>query len=103
MRHSVETGFSFGLTSGVITTPGLIVGLHSSTYFKPAVIGGVLTMAIADAFSDALGFIFPRRPRTSIRQKKYGEATISAFMAKFFFALTFLARFSSSALIRRSR
>jgi len=55
MRHSITTGFSFGLTSGVITTLGLLVGLNSGTHSKLVVIGGILTIAIADAFSDALG------------------------------------------------
>ena len=32
MRESVKTGISFGLTSGVITTLGLMVGLHSGTH-----------------------------------------------------------------------
>ena len=91
MRHSVETGFSFGLTSGVITTLGLIVGLHSSTHSKPAVIGGVLTIAIADAFSDALGIHISEEAENKHTAKEIWEATISAFMAKFFFALTFLA------------
>ena len=54
MKHSLKVGFSFGLTSGIITTLGLMVGLHSGTNSKIAVIGGVLTIAIADAFSDAL-------------------------------------------------
>jgi hypothetical protein len=39
----------------VTTTLGLIVGLHSFFGSKLVVIGGVLTIAIADAFSDALG------------------------------------------------
>lgn len=55
MKHSLKIGFSFGLTSGIITTLGLMVGLHSGTHSKLVVIGGVLIIAIADAFSDALG------------------------------------------------
>ncbi|HID20408.1 MAG TPA: hypothetical protein EYP28_05685, partial [Methanophagales archaeon] len=55
MKHSLKIGFSFGLTSAIITTLGLMVGLHSGTHSKLVVIGGVLTIAIADAFSDALG------------------------------------------------
>jgi hypothetical protein len=55
MKHSLKTGFSFGLTSGIITTLGLMVGLHSGTHSKFVVIGGILTIAVADAFSDALG------------------------------------------------
>jgi hypothetical protein len=40
MNDSIKKGFGFGLTSGVITTLGLIVGLHSSTNSTLAVIGG---------------------------------------------------------------
>jgi len=55
MRHLLKVGFSFGLTSGIVTTLGLMVGLHSSTHSKLVVIGGILTIAIADALSDAMG------------------------------------------------
>ena len=55
MNHSVKVGFSFGLTSAVITTLGLIVGLNAGTHSKLVVLGGIITIAIADAFSDALG------------------------------------------------
>ncbi len=39
MKHSIKTGVSFGLTSGIITTLGLMVGLNSSTHSRIAVIG----------------------------------------------------------------
>ena len=55
MKDSLRTGISFGLTSAVITTLGLMVGLHSGTHSKIVVFAGILTIAIADAFSDALG------------------------------------------------
>jgi len=55
MKHPVKVGLSFGLTSGVVTAVGLMVGLHSGTHSRLAVIGGILTIAVADAFSDALG------------------------------------------------
>jgi acid phosphatase family membrane protein YuiD len=55
MKDSLRTGISFGLTSAVITTLGLMVGLHSGTHSKIVVLAGILTIAIADAFSDALG------------------------------------------------
>jgi vacuolar iron transporter family protein len=48
-------GLSFGLTSGVITTLGLIVGLHAGTHSRAAVLGGIFTIAIADSLFDALG------------------------------------------------
>ena len=89
MRPSIRKGFSFGLTSGVITTLGLIVGLNSSTHSALVVIGGILTIAIADAFSDALGIhIAEESGGSSI--KEVWESTISTFLSKFVFALTFV-------------
>ena len=39
LNHSTKIGFNFGLTSGIITTLGLMVGLHSGTHLKLVVIG----------------------------------------------------------------
>jgi hypothetical protein len=61
MKDSIRTGISFGLTSVVITTLGLMVGLHAGTHSKIVVLAGILTIAIADAFSDALGIRFQRK------------------------------------------
>jgi len=55
MKRQLEVGLSFGLTSAIITTLSLIVGLIPGTESKIVVIGGILTIVIADAFSDALG------------------------------------------------
>ena len=55
MKEWLRSGVSFGLTSAVITTLGLMVGLHSGTGSKLVVLEGIITIAIADAFSDALG------------------------------------------------
>ena len=90
MRDSLKTGFSFGLTSGIITTLGLMVGLHSGTHSKLAVIGGVLTVAIADAFSDALGIHVSEESENKHTPKQIWASTISAFLTKLVFGLTFL-------------
>jgi len=90
VKHSWKTGISFGLTSGIITTLGLMVGLHSGTHSKLAVIGGVLTIAIADAFSDALGIHVAEESESKHTMKEIWEATISTFVSKFIFALTFI-------------
>ncbi len=66
MNGSLQTGIHFGLTSGVITTLGLMVGLHSSTHSLLAVVGGLLTNTIADAFSDTQGYRIPGGVRWSI-------------------------------------
>lgn len=90
MKHSLRAGFSFGLTSGIITTLGLIVGLDSGTHSKLVVVGGILTIAVADAFSDALGMHISEESENKYKQREIWEATFSTFLAKFFFALTFL-------------
>jgi VIT1/CCC1 family predicted Fe2+/Mn2+ transporter len=90
MKHSLKTGFSFGLTSGIITTLGLMVGLHSGTHSKIVVIGGVLMIAIADAFSDALGIHISEESENKHSTKEIWESTIATFLTKLIFASTFI-------------
>jgi VIT1/CCC1 family predicted Fe2+/Mn2+ transporter len=90
IKHSLKTGLSFGLTSGIITTLGLMVGLHSGTHSRVVVVGGILTIAIADAFSDALGIHVSEESENVHTTREIWEATLSTFFAKFMFALTFI-------------
>ncbi|NQU83212.1 MAG: hypothetical protein HQ536_00725 [Parcubacteria group bacterium] len=90
MKHSIKTGLGFGITSGVITTIGLIVGLGTSTGSKLVIIGGVLTIAVADALSDAMGIHVSEESKNSKKIKEIWEATIATFVSKFFFAITFM-------------
>ena len=90
MREALKTGISFGLTSGVITTLGLMVGLHSGTHSKLVVLGGILMIAIADAFSDALGIHVSEESENIHTRKQIWASTISTFLSKFMFALTFV-------------
>lgn len=93
MKLSVRKGFGFGLTSGIITTLGLIVGLNSSTHSLIAVIGGILTIAIADALSDSLGIHVSEEFENQHTTKEIWESTFSTFISKFVFALTFIVPF----------
>ena len=90
MKDSLKTGIYFGLTSGTITTVGLMVGLHSGTHSKIVVLGGILTIAIADAFSDALGIHISKESENKYSTRAIWESTISTFLTKFLFALTFV-------------
>jgi len=90
MNHSVKVGLSFGLTSGIITTLGLMIGLYSGTYSKLAVLGGILTIAIADSLSDALGIHISEESEGRHSTKEIWTATGSTFVSKFIFALTFV-------------
>ena len=90
MKLSYIKGISFGLTSGIITTLGMMVGLDSGTHSKLAVLGGILTIAIADAFSDALGMHISEESENVHSNKEVWESTIATFCAKLIFALTFV-------------
>jgi vacuolar iron transporter family protein len=90
MKQQFKTGVCFGLTSGIITTLGLMVGLEAGTKSVLAVIGGVLTIAIADAFSDALGIHISEESEAKHTPKQVWESTIATFITKFLIAITFI-------------
>jgi len=90
MKNSLLKGSSFGLTSGVITTLGLMVGLHSGTNSEIAVLSGIITIAVADGLSDALGIHISEESENVHTEKQIWAATISTFMVKFCVALTFI-------------
>lgn len=90
MKDSLRTGFCFGLTSGIITTLGLMVGLNSGTGSKLAVIGGILTIAVADAFSDALGIHISEESENAHSTREVWESTVFTFVSKFLVAMTFI-------------
>lgn len=89
IHHSLQTGITFGLTSGIITTLGLTVGLHAGTQSRVVVLGGILTIAIADAFSDALGIHVSEEAENIHSPREIWIATSATFASKFFCALSF--------------
>jgi VIT1/CCC1 family predicted Fe2+/Mn2+ transporter len=66
-----------------------MVGLYSGTASKSAVLGGIITIAIADAMSDALGMHISEES-VNKNHSYVWAATISTFITKFIFALTFV-------------
>ncbi len=54
------------------------------------VIGGILVIAIADAFSDALGIHISEESEKKHSPREIWESTISTFFSKFVFALIFI-------------
>ncbi len=90
LKLSIKTGLGFGLTSGVITTLGLMIGLYSGTQSSKAVIGGILTIAVADAFSDALGIHISQESQNQYSFKQIWISTLATFLSKFLMAISFL-------------
>lgn len=93
MKDSIKRGFSFGLTTGVVTTLGMIMGLNASTNSLLAILGGIIIIAIADALSDAFGVHMSEEFANGKDQKSVWEATLSTFLFKFVIALTFIIPF----------
>jgi len=90
MKESIKRGVSFGLTSGIITTLGIMIGLNTGTGIRLVVIGGILTVAIADAFSDALGIHIAEESSHRNGHKAIWEATIATFLTKLIIASSFI-------------
>jgi VIT1/CCC1 family predicted Fe2+/Mn2+ transporter len=78
------------LTSGVITTLGLIVGLNSSTKSKLAVTAGIIILAIADGLSDARGIHVSEEAEGEHTSFELWESTLCTFLSKLFVALSFI-------------
>jgi len=93
MIKFLKTGVSFGLTSATITTLGLMIGLYSSTNSKTVVLGGILIIAIADAFSDALGIHLVEESKNHRTEKEVWFSTLFTFLSKFIFTLTYAVPF----------
>ena len=88
-NDGVRTGLFFGATSGVITTIGLITGLNAGTHSVTAVLGGIFVIALADAMSDALGIHLAEEAKPDATTQLIWSATVSTFLNKFVFALSF--------------
>jgi hypothetical protein len=81
-------GISFGITSGTITTLGLMVGLYSGTRSTLAVIGGILIIAVADSLSDSLS-LHSSEEAGKDSAKKIKTTPFYTFLSKFIYTLTF--------------
>lgn len=92
--HQLITGISFGLTTAVITSLGIIVGLHSATSSKLAVVAGIVVMAVADGLSDAVSMHTAEEAEVEGGKGKYTPkeiwlTTLFTFLAVSGFTLTF--------------
>lgn len=90
MKTPWRTGFSFGLTSGIITTLGLMIGLNSGTHSKLAVVGGIIAIAITDALSDAIAMHVAEESTGDKNSLSIWHATFATFITKFGFSTIFV-------------
>ena len=86
----IKMGFGFGITSGVLTTLGMMVGMYSAVGSKLAIIGGILSIAIADAFADAFGMHVSTEGEKHVSYNHIMQASGSTFIFKLLFAFSFM-------------
>lgn len=85
--------FAYGISSGVLTTLGVMVGLLGATSSRLAVIGGILSIAIADSLSDSLGVYSLKISERGTTKKQALKSAINVFIGKLIFALSFIIPF----------
>ena len=77
------------MTSGVITTLGLMIGLDAGTGSKLVLLSGILVIAFADAMSDALGIHVSEESEGNNSRMNVWLSTIATFVTKLVIALSF--------------
>jgi len=90
LKPSYRKGIGFGVTSGIITTLGVMTGLFSGTDSKAIVLGGVLLIAFADSMSDAFGIHISEEFTRKSSERQVWVSTISTFLSKALVSLSFV-------------
>jgi vacuolar iron transporter family protein len=82
--------YVFGSAAAIITNVSLVVGLGSARAGKGPIIGGLLTIALADNISDSLGFhLYRETGRDGERRTLY--STVLYFASRLLVSLSFVA------------
>jgi VIT1/CCC1 family predicted Fe2+/Mn2+ transporter len=81
--------FSFGSTSGIVTSMGLIIGLGTAATQTATIVSGLLIIAVADNITDSLSIhVYQEAERLEARSAF--RATLTNFVARLLVALTFV-------------
>jgi vacuolar iron transporter family protein len=82
--------YVFGSAAAIITNVSLIVGLGSARTGKGPILGGLLTIALADNISDSLGFHLYREAGSSGERLTFAS-TVLNFTSRLLVSLSFVA------------
>ena len=87
----LRSGIGFGLTSGILATLGMAIGLSSSgTNSRQVVISGILLLAVTETLADALAMHISVESESEHSPAEIWVTTISTMLSKILVALTFL-------------
>jgi len=88
MKSSIKKGFGFGLTSGIITTLGMMIGLNQGTHSQMVVLAGIGVISITDALSDSVAIFMADEAELQSNNSAWQES-LSTFFSKFLIGASF--------------
>ena len=84
-----QTKFSFGATSAIITSLGLITGLRTFSSPKLSIVGGLFIIAVADNIADSLG-IHIYQEAECLKTREVWVSTLTNFLTRLLVTFTFI-------------
>ena len=91
--HARFGTYAFGISSAVLTTLGIIVGLNAATASRTAVIAGIVGVAVADSCSDAFGMYAAKRSERGVSARAALRGALSTLLGKALFTFSFIIPF----------
>jgi VIT1/CCC1 family predicted Fe2+/Mn2+ transporter len=88
--HQKTGELTFGITSGIMTTIGLLTGMNSATSSKIAVLAAIAVIACADSLSDSCGMFLSKLAERGTSTKTAISYALGTLAGKFLFPLTFI-------------
>jgi vacuolar iron transporter family protein len=88
--HDRVGELAFGITSGILTTVGVLVGVNSATSSQLSVIASLVAIAIADSCSDAFGMYLSKVSERGAPRRLALRYALGTLAGKAFFPLTFI-------------
>jgi VIT1/CCC1 family predicted Fe2+/Mn2+ transporter len=82
--------YSFGSTSAIVTSVGLIVGFGAATASRPALVSSLLIVALADNVTDSLS-IHVYQESEQLEGRSAFRATLTNFVTRVVVAASFVA------------
>lgn len=70
---SLNIGNTFGIISGIITSIGLILGMYGANITLKPIIVSLVSIAISDGVSDALGIYYATKNNNYTTEQAYNE------------------------------
>jgi len=91
--HERFGSYVFGISSAVLTTLGIVVGINAATSSRTAIIAGIVGVAVAESCSDAFSMYSLKRSERGVSTRAALRGAIATWLAKATFALTFIIPF----------